>query len=352
MEIFNGPNINELWASKSVKGLIEALKDEDSGVRKTAAEALGEIGNAGATVPLIEALKDKNSRVRKTAAEALRKIKDANSINPLTDTKKSISSNAGRPKGMEMLAKVLVGWSIFVLVAILGGISYCAIVPGYMRNSGKAYPPLHTAAINGDLASVQRLVESGVSLDEKDFFRQTALEEALSKNQYGVAEYLIANGASVEGAALNIAISDGNLSIAKALVDRGAKADPQDLADYVAGLRYGERINLQLVDFYLTAGADINGLSRTTVDIAGDEASCTALGYAVYYRDFELVKYLVAKGADVNVETSRGSTPLELAKGSRRFVGGGKGWGPGVNYYSDVPASPEIIEFLRQHGAR
>lgn len=43
MGIFGPPNIEKLEASKNVKGLIEALKDKDSGVRWKAAEALEKI---------------------------------------------------------------------------------------------------------------------------------------------------------------------------------------------------------------------------------------------------------------------------------------------------------------------
>ena len=71
MGIFGRPNIEKLWASKNVNGLIEALKDKNSHVRKAAAEALGEIGDEKAVEHLIEALKDKNSHVRKAATKAL-----------------------------------------------------------------------------------------------------------------------------------------------------------------------------------------------------------------------------------------------------------------------------------------
>ena len=40
MGIFGSPNIEELKASKNVKGLIDALKDEDFDVRYSAAQRL------------------------------------------------------------------------------------------------------------------------------------------------------------------------------------------------------------------------------------------------------------------------------------------------------------------------
>jgi len=74
MGIFSGQNIEELKASKNVKGLIEALKDEDWWVRTCAAGALGEIKDARAVEPLIDALKDKDSEVQNQAAWVLERI--------------------------------------------------------------------------------------------------------------------------------------------------------------------------------------------------------------------------------------------------------------------------------------
>ena len=68
--------------SPAVKPLIAALKDENSDVRKAAAEALGKIGDARAVEPLIAALKDRYSDVRQAASEALGKI-GAPAVEPL-----------------------------------------------------------------------------------------------------------------------------------------------------------------------------------------------------------------------------------------------------------------------------
>jgi len=46
------PNVEKLEKKKNVKGLIKALRHEDVHVRWSAAEALGEIGDARAVEPL------------------------------------------------------------------------------------------------------------------------------------------------------------------------------------------------------------------------------------------------------------------------------------------------------------
>ena len=58
----------------SVAPLLAALDDESSSVRRVAAEALGQLGDARAVGPLIAALEDRNSMVRGAAAEALDRL--------------------------------------------------------------------------------------------------------------------------------------------------------------------------------------------------------------------------------------------------------------------------------------
>ncbi len=67
--------------SLAVEPLIAALKDGKRAVRKSAAEALGKVGDARAVEPLIAAFqKDNNRDVRKAAATALAKIGDPSAV--------------------------------------------------------------------------------------------------------------------------------------------------------------------------------------------------------------------------------------------------------------------------------
>ncbi|MBD2501766.1 HEAT repeat domain-containing protein [Anabaena azotica] len=78
------------WA---VAALIDALKDEDSDVRWSAASALGEIGSEKAVTALIDALKDKNSSVRRSAAFALEEIGSEKAVTALIDALKDEDSD-------------------------------------------------------------------------------------------------------------------------------------------------------------------------------------------------------------------------------------------------------------------
>jgi hypothetical protein len=68
---------------EAVELFIQALNDEDYNVREYAANALGEIKNDRAIEPLIQALKDEETNVRAAAREALVKIGTA-AVEPLT----------------------------------------------------------------------------------------------------------------------------------------------------------------------------------------------------------------------------------------------------------------------------
>jgi HEAT repeat protein len=69
----------------AVEFLIERLKDRNSDVRRSVAEALGKIGDARAVDTLIEALKDEDSYVRASVAWALGEIGDARAVSALIE---------------------------------------------------------------------------------------------------------------------------------------------------------------------------------------------------------------------------------------------------------------------------
>jgi HEAT repeat protein len=71
------------FRKNDVDSLIKLLKSRHSKVRKAAAEALGEIGDAQAVEPLIAALQDEDRSMRWRAAEALGEIGGAQAVEPL-----------------------------------------------------------------------------------------------------------------------------------------------------------------------------------------------------------------------------------------------------------------------------
>ncbi|MGD1992929.1 MAG: HEAT repeat domain-containing protein [Anaerolineae bacterium] len=83
MPLFGPPNVDRLKEKKDVRKLIKALGYRDPSVRRSAAEALGEIGDAGAVEALSAALQDEDKGVRGRSAYALGRIGDHRALEPL-----------------------------------------------------------------------------------------------------------------------------------------------------------------------------------------------------------------------------------------------------------------------------
>lgn len=140
---FGGPDVRALAARGDVRGLIRALRHRDTSVRRTAADALGTVGDPGAVealaaaavgdpewtvrhsavsamrsvgdaraVPaLVQALSDPMSSVAQAAAFALADMGDERAIEPLLDQPGSVSSavrlliRLRDPRGVDLLVQ-------------------------------------------------------------------------------------------------------------------------------------------------------------------------------------------------------------------------------------------------------
>lgn len=77
---------------------------------------------------------------------------------------------------------------------------FSLIIPLFLVGCGPKpwdEPPIHDAAIRGDLDKVKSLVESGVDVNLKNNEGATPLHWAAFKGKLGVAKYLISRGANV-----------------------------------------------------------------------------------------------------------------------------------------------------------
>ena len=77
--------LGRLGDKRAVDPLIKALADDDFYVRWGAVWALGRLGDKRAADPLVKALADKVSNVRKAAAEALEQLGDKRAVDPLIE---------------------------------------------------------------------------------------------------------------------------------------------------------------------------------------------------------------------------------------------------------------------------
>lgn len=111
---YNERNVGKLHEaiahSRAVFHLLTLLLDNDNAVRRSAAQALGRLGDASAIAPLGEALHDRDDYFRVAAAEGLNNLaslfseSDCKSvvpslINALEDTNRDVKENAARALG-------------------------------------------------------------------------------------------------------------------------------------------------------------------------------------------------------------------------------------------------------------
>jgi ankyrin repeat protein len=215
--------------------------------------------------------------------------------------------------------------------------------------------PLMTAARTGTLASVKALLSRGASVDAKDESRgQTALMWAAAEGHAAVVQELIAAGADVRARVpsgftpLLFAVREGRLTVVRVLLEAGADVNetipvdggrrrgyggPAPRAGASALLLAVMNAHFELAAALLDAGAnpnaDLTGYTAlhaiTVVRRPGVGDNDPAPDGSGTMSSLELVKKLVAKGANINAKMTRrvnlnntrmneiGATPFLLA---------------------------------------
>ena len=97
--------LGQIGDAKAVDALMQALSDQDSDLRGWAAEVLGQIGNAKAVDALIRLLSDQDSNVRTRAAWALVKIGGEKAVDALSRLLSDQNSNV-RERAAEALGQI------------------------------------------------------------------------------------------------------------------------------------------------------------------------------------------------------------------------------------------------------
>ncbi len=111
---------------------------------------------------------------------------------------------------------------------LLGGLALVVALISAWASAQESAMPLHTAALLGDLATVQQYIASGADLDRKDAYGSTPLIVAATFGHADVARALLGAGAdpdltNPEGStALHVAAFLGRAGIVEALLDAGA----------------------------------------------------------------------------------------------------------------------------------
>ncbi len=167
----------------------------------------------------------------------------------------------------------------------------------------------------GDSGFIKYLAELGVRIDARNKNGENALIWALESRKFDTARYLIDKSIEVEiqmkdadRSVLRVALEKGAPDdIIEALIDRGAKVDPEP-GDYqftVLTDAVNARRDPALLKKIIEKGAGVNQANRF-----GDTALMAA---AEYCDDTGCVKLLIEKGADVNAVGSFDRTAYSIA---------------------------------------
>src|SRR2546421_8127670 len=219
-------------------------------------------------------------------------------------------------------------------------------IDGTARAQFMRQPPdpgtIHRAAFDGDLKTVQKMLAANKGLLEKHYGKYgTPLHTAAGSGYPEIVRYLIRQGADAKTAKT---IGDNESALMSASVVYPGQS---------------ETIKLEIVKLLVAKGANVK---------ARDRNKMTALHYAASTGAADIVAYLVAHGAEVNAKTNADMTPLHyaagyapmgdkairtvkylLSKGADKTV---KFQGQSLMEYISRAKRPQMAAVLRQAGAK
>ncbi len=90
VQMWSMKSLGELRGRQCVSILMQRLEDPDWGIREYAVSALGRIGDQSATEAVIPLLNDRSSTVRRSAITALVELRDPRGVKPLEEAKDAV----------------------------------------------------------------------------------------------------------------------------------------------------------------------------------------------------------------------------------------------------------------------
>ena len=192
--------------------------------------------------------------------------------------------------------------------------------------------PIHWAVYRVDYDLVDALIARKARVDVANEFGHTPLAEAVKQGDARMVKTLLGAGSGTEGAnadgqtALMVAIKNGDLPIFQMLIDAGAKVNVVEKVQDQTPLMWAAaatRNAAEMVKVLIAKGATVNARARfndwpsqiTSEPRAQYHAygGLTPLLYAARGGCYACVEALVAAGADVNLPTPEGVSPIMIA---------------------------------------
>ena len=211
------------------------------------------------------------------------------------------------------------------------------IIAGLVGTGGGGLTALVLAAREGDLESSKLLLQAGADVNQTTEYGWTPLLTATNNRHYKLSEYLIEHGADVnkknKGNWTPLYLATDNRNI-----EGGDFPVPKPDLDH-----------LEYIKFLLDHGADPNiaakdnTLTRTIFTMQWFlEDGATPFIRAAQSGDLELLKLLLAHGANPLAKTNHEDTALTAAAGV--------GWVEGVTYEHSYKENIETVKFLLDLG--
>jgi ankyrin repeat protein len=216
------------------------------------------------------------------------------------------------------------------------------------NTDGGGLTPLVFATREGHLDCVQALVEAGADVNQATRYGWTPLLVATQNRHYLIGKYLLEHGANP-----NLANHGGWNPLYLATDNRNIEG-----GDYP--VRQADMDQLEYIRLLIDKGADVNarvcGTKSTPTNCVGDstetrtiftmqwvrEDGATPFWRAAQSGDVELMKLLLAHGADPKIATARKVTPLAVASGI--------GWVEGITFEWSPEENLEAVKMCLDLG--
>ena len=205
------------------------------------------------------------------------------------------------------------------------------------NTDGGGLTALVFAARQGDLDTARILVEAGADVNQVTQYGWTALLTATQNRNYVLASYLLDQGANP-----NLANKGGWTPLYLATDNRNIEG-----GDYP--VRPGDLDHLDFIKKLLDRGANVNARAKDSTETRTIftmqwlyEDGATPFLRAAQSGDVELMKLLLARGADPKIATVNNVTPLAVASGI--------GWVQGVTYEHSEQDALEAVKMCLDLG--
>lgn len=193
------------------------------------------------------------------------------------------------------------------------------------------------AARTGSIDAARALLDGGAKVNQTTRYGWSPLLAATQNQNYRMAQFLIERGADV-----NLANKGGWTPLYLATDNRNIEG-----GDYPT--READMDSLAFITYLLDKGANVNARITESTETRTvftnqwlNEDGATAFLRAAQSGDLELLKLLVARGADPKINTKLGVTPLAVAAGI--------GWVEGVTRERSTGETVATVKYLLSLG--